>query len=102
MLKGFIVGLIFGSGITVYAASGDLIYEVTESIVLSSTDAADLADVYIAKGVWSGSRSRMQECTVSRDPGASTVFHGSCSGTKSAPVASLPINGGVQVVGVEP
>ena len=96
LVFGILVGLAIGVSPPVFAAVGDLIYEVNETITITGAQAATIADCYIAEGSWSGARSNMRTCTVARLNGS---FSTSCSGTKEASAATLPINGGVQVVG---
>ena len=101
-MKGYAFGFVFGVLLSVsgaaLAAVGDLIYiaSPTEAI-LSGQDAADIADCFIAKSVWTGTRASITSCTISRADNG--TFPASCSGTKTASSAALPINGGVQVVG---
>jgi hypothetical protein len=95
---GFILGASTATGGAVIAAVGDFIYEANDAVILTGPQAADIADCYIAKGAWTGSRSDMRVCTIAR---VGTSFPASCSGTKTASGATLPIpvGGSVSVVG---
>jgi hypothetical protein len=81
------------------AASGDLIYEDTVSVEIAGSQAAAIADAFIAAGAWDGNRDDMRECQVLRT--ATNEFNAMCRGAKSAPPGSLPKKpGGVNVIGI--
>lgn len=101
-IAGAIVGLGVGAGVDVSAASGDLIFQKSEITEITGAQAANIADAYIAQGYWTGDRADMLSCKTERTSLSTTGFRTVCFGTDTSPPGSLPINGGVVVVGVEP
>lgn len=99
---GLIVGLGIGASAGVLAASGDLIFRKSEITEITGAQAANIADAYIAQGYWTGARADMLSCKTEKTSLSTTGFRTVCTGTDTSPPGSLPINGGVVVVGVEP
>lgn len=102
IVLGATIGLGIGAGVVVQAASGDLIYEKHEITEITGAQAANIADAFIAVNAWSGNRSDMIRCKAERSSLSATGFRAVCAGEKSAPAVSLPIDGGVRVIGIEP
>ncbi len=94
-------GGVIGGSTLAEAAPGDLIVHSRNDVVeITPAQAAIAADWFITMGAWDGGRADIMGCSVYKGHvGERKAVFAKCEGAKIIPVADIPIDGSVAVIG---